>query len=259
MGMAGESIQLVRVLADGTYAWQEPLLAPGVDHSVLLADLIASDVVASTEFEITQFGEWIATVAGVRYNVLPGVIPDTGRFVFIGVPSPKGVEPPPVIPPIPPIIRLEDYSDDFNRPNGDPGTSWTLHTSGASYAAIVNHELTATAANEQQLAWWNLALPSPQWDHRVEVRIGSAVPTITYLLLRASETDGHVRAQFYGTGVISLMTCEGELISGAFVERAIAQVGPLSPGRLLSLVAAGRRLRRPDRRGGGVEVGRRRR
>lgn len=39
----------------------------------------------TTEFEATPSGDWIVTVAGTQYNVLPGIIPSTGQFLFIGV------------------------------------------------------------------------------------------------------------------------------------------------------------------------------
>ena len=239
MSVAAEQLQIVRLLADGTLMWRELLVAPGAGRSVVLLDLVMSDAVGATEFEVSETGEWLATVAGVRYNILPGIVEAEGRFVFIGVRSPFTAAPPPVIVPIPPIIDLKDYSDEFNRANGDPGISWALHTSGVSYLSILNNELTATAANEQELGWWIRPLPSPQWDHRVQVRIGSGVPTITYLLLRANESDGHVRAQVYGTGRLELLTCEGDPIAGTLTERALGATAPLTPGRMVSLEAKG--------------------
>jgi hypothetical protein len=65
------------------------LSLPGEGGSALLGDFVTADVVNAVKFEVTPSGDWIADVAGLRYHVLPGVIPDSGRFVFVGVPSPE--------------------------------------------------------------------------------------------------------------------------------------------------------------------------
>jgi hypothetical protein len=85
--MADRALEIVRELPDGTFVWRGPLSAPGAGGPAALAVVTLSDAFGATEFEITAAGDWIATVEGVRYNVLPGVVPDTGEFVFIGVPT----------------------------------------------------------------------------------------------------------------------------------------------------------------------------
>ena len=92
MVTAAELLQLVYEQPDGSFEWAShgTLALPGDNQSALMADLDAAAMFGATEFEVTPSGEWLATVAGMTYNVLPGIVKNTGRFCWIGVPITPG-------------------------------------------------------------------------------------------------------------------------------------------------------------------------
>ena len=85
MSGASDGLRVVRRVG-GTVEWNgKPLGVPGEDGAVLLVEVDAAAVTGAAGFEMTPMGEWLGTVAGIRYQIMPGVVVETGDFVFLGV------------------------------------------------------------------------------------------------------------------------------------------------------------------------------
>jgi hypothetical protein len=88
MAGASDALRLIREV-DGALEWNEvPLVEPGeYGAAAELAQVDTSVVINADSFEITPGGEWLATVAGLEYQVMPAIVIETGNFAFIGVPT----------------------------------------------------------------------------------------------------------------------------------------------------------------------------
>jgi hypothetical protein len=83
------NLQIAVVQDDNSIHWQgHPLGQPGDPGAVELGQLPVNEAVNADEGTFEMGGaEWSCCVGGVEYQVLVGVIKDTRKLIFIGVPS----------------------------------------------------------------------------------------------------------------------------------------------------------------------------